>query len=416
MGYQYLWIDRLCIIQDDRHDKKLQIRNMHAVYKHCAICFVLPGGIQRIVGLNEETGWITRAWTLQEAIAPARTYVVYDRWDSRYRWSGETAQEVFPDGSFRYSMAPLADILASSIPLKGYSGYRPAIIRSTEGDLEASASARVQLVALWGAMKLKGAAKEQAIWRSALMRTSSRPVDMVYSIMGLFDVTLDTHAYGEDDRLLASRAVAQATLQKGCAPNWLGTSFFLPPSRKLSAFPRVPETSVVNDLVQIGYTLPDGRWREVAAMMNNFGDAQWWLVEMPSPTTIDDAGFLHFSSYAISAAFVCGGREFTPDFDNLHVADDGPSYVLATDGTIWAISDSPADLLDQRSTFMVFIGRQYPWDESAWAGDCTVRAVIVEEHSVGKCQILGWCWLGDVFMEWIKASWRAQSFRIGGPE
>ena len=51
------------------------------------------------------------------------------------------------------------------------------------------------------------------------MRTSSHPVDMVFSIMGMFEVTLDTHAFGRDDRLGATIALAQKTPSRGGKPN-----------------------------------------------------------------------------------------------------------------------------------------------------------------------------------------------------
>ncbi len=57
--------------------------------------------------------------------------------------------------------------------------------------------------------------KLYAIWKSALMQTSSRPVDMVFSIMGLFGVTLDPICFTKDDRLSATIALARAILEKG---------------------------------------------------------------------------------------------------------------------------------------------------------------------------------------------------------
>ena len=65
-----LWLDRICIKQEDKEDKNWQIKNMYDIYKKCALCLVLPGGIKRIAGFEERSTWAKRAWTLQEALVP----------------------------------------------------------------------------------------------------------------------------------------------------------------------------------------------------------------------------------------------------------------------------------------------------------------------------------------------------------
>lgn len=73
----YLWLDRLCIIQTSKADEAFQIQQMFVVYKCCTQCLVLPGGLQRLVPLDEETAWATRAWTLQECLAPRYPAVLF---------------------------------------------------------------------------------------------------------------------------------------------------------------------------------------------------------------------------------------------------------------------------------------------------------------------------------------------------
>ncbi|KZT03683.1 uncharacterized protein LAESUDRAFT_814544 [Laetiporus sulphureus 93-53] len=428
MGYRYLWLDRLCIIQDNREDKRTQIQNMYAIYRHCGACLVLPGGIQRTVPLHEETSWITRAWTLQEAVAPKETYVLYDSFQSAaregHKYSGARVQSTIKDINRMddHAIVPLEDLLVDSIQIGRSSTYRPAIIRDAAGGFEASEDARVQMVALLGAMRLKGAAKEQAIWRSALMRTSSRPVDMVFSIMGLFDVTLDTHAYGKNDRLAAWRALAQEILKSGRPPSWLGTSFFLPFGQEPSTFPREPEALEVRDVVQIGYHLGGKRWKEVAVMMNNFSDSRWWLEDMPCPASMDGSGNFTFSSHAVPALFITAGRDFVREFDNMHLdlTDDGACvdavYIVATDGSVWKVQSTADDVRAGFRTFIVYIGRQLPWSDAEWAGDCTIRVLVIEEHASGRYRMRAWCWLGDVFLDWIKHRWAMHTFTIGTPE
>jgi hypothetical protein len=74
---RYLWLDRLCIMQTSKQDKRWQIMHMFNLYRHCTQCLVLPGGIQRLMPLDEETSWVHRAWTLQEALAPVATFVLF---------------------------------------------------------------------------------------------------------------------------------------------------------------------------------------------------------------------------------------------------------------------------------------------------------------------------------------------------
>ncbi|OCH87351.1 hypothetical protein OBBRIDRAFT_160699 [Obba rivulosa] len=55
LGAPYIWLDRLCIIQTKRYDKSWQISQMYHIYKASKVSIILPGGIQRLVDLDEET-------------------------------------------------------------------------------------------------------------------------------------------------------------------------------------------------------------------------------------------------------------------------------------------------------------------------------------------------------------------------
>lgn len=77
-GVRFLWVDGLCILQTSEEDKAWQIQNMHNIYSECHHCIVLPGGAEKLVVLEETNPWITRAWTLQEAIAPRETYILFE--------------------------------------------------------------------------------------------------------------------------------------------------------------------------------------------------------------------------------------------------------------------------------------------------------------------------------------------------
>jgi hypothetical protein len=108
---RYLWVDQLCIIQDDPEDKLLQISQMDLVYAHAVLTIVAACGEDantRLVGLNPGSAtraqtsevvnglrllvplptishalgsstWNTRAWTFQEYQLSRRRLVFTDK-------------------------------------------------------------------------------------------------------------------------------------------------------------------------------------------------------------------------------------------------------------------------------------------------------------------------------------------------
>jgi hypothetical protein len=54
LGFQYLWVDALCIVQDESEIKDLLISNMDAVYGHAALTIVAASGLDADAGLG---GW-----------------------------------------------------------------------------------------------------------------------------------------------------------------------------------------------------------------------------------------------------------------------------------------------------------------------------------------------------------------------
>jgi hypothetical protein len=134
LGFRYLWVDALCIIQDDTADQKIQINNMHGIYKTAFVTIVASSGQHSDAGLPglrpgtrfykqleatvieataqdpglslmtnvknipqtwgssymagygdiEASGWYRRAWTMQEKALSRRTITFSDEqisWD-----------------------------------------------------------------------------------------------------------------------------------------------------------------------------------------------------------------------------------------------------------------------------------------------------------------------------------------------
>lgn len=137
-------------------------------------------------------------------------------------------------------------------------------------------------------------ARHHAIWQSALMRTSSRPVDMVFSIMGLFGVNLDPGEFGKEDRIYATAALAKEILRQGGRASWLGMSFRLPPCSMLCTFPIFAETNVSgNALVRTRVGLQE---------VSKFVDGEYPNAEVLGALpkgTMDDDGYFTFSARAV---------------------------------------------------------------------------------------------------------------------
>jgi hypothetical protein len=104
LGYRYLWVDALCIIQDDAENIQANVESMQQVYSDAALTIVAAAGLNAdygIPGVSEQcprtkqqmrvtlngltlsnrlesnlqtTYWDTRGWTFQEKILSARLF------------------------------------------------------------------------------------------------------------------------------------------------------------------------------------------------------------------------------------------------------------------------------------------------------------------------------------------------------
>lgn len=126
LGERYLWVDSLCIIQDDEQTKKEQIMQMHAIYAGASITIVaaqgndadfglpgLPGGSrprelvqdyldiadgqilhERIFPLDtdEEAPWYDRGWTFQELVF-SRNLLIFQHDSVRWECSSSSWYE-----------------------------------------------------------------------------------------------------------------------------------------------------------------------------------------------------------------------------------------------------------------------------------------------------------------------------------
>ncbi|THU92750.1 hypothetical protein K435DRAFT_758030 [Dendrothele bispora CBS 962.96] len=200
VGVNLLWLDRLCVLQTasdkGKRDKRWQIMNMYDIYKGCRICFVLPAGLRRFPIKEEETEWVERAWTFQEVMVAPEIRVLYTD------YIGSPPQ--------------------SAVHSMHIEEYFLAQLRLYDDDRDGSQERRQQFTQ---ALERRDQFRQEQtsvghldrfrdVWEYVQWRTSARPVDVVFSVMGLLGLTLDPDHFTRDDRLKATIAIAQALLLK----------------------------------------------------------------------------------------------------------------------------------------------------------------------------------------------------------
>ena len=124
IGERYIWVDALCIVQDDKDEMMSQIGEMGNIYRNsiltiCVCCgedasFGIPGiepgtrntrQIAEIVGEmpvcntlsgSEDYGeakWDTRGWTLQEKVLSQRKLLISDTYAKWWCWHTSTSED-----------------------------------------------------------------------------------------------------------------------------------------------------------------------------------------------------------------------------------------------------------------------------------------------------------------------------------
>jgi hypothetical protein len=167
-GWKYLWVDAICIIQDDEEDKQYQVSNMHSIYRHADLTIVAAGGSDANAGLNgvttlrkvhqclekvqglrmvmaqpvfnlavEKSRWNTRAWTFQERLLSTRILVFTDgqmffRCQSGLYSEDTKMEDIMVDHTHKSDSANLASFLTSGLSWRqGFSLYKSCVAQYT---------------------------------------------------------------------------------------------------------------------------------------------------------------------------------------------------------------------------------------------------------------------------------------------
>ncbi|KAF9262744.1 hypothetical protein L218DRAFT_944998 [Marasmius fiardii PR-910] len=192
---------------------------MYKIYESSMVCVILPGGIRRLVNLSEGTDWIHRGWTLQEALAPKKAMVLFHFLRSSFRGGDEVHRllencEIYDKPVSQCSLYLMHTNSVSALTFSTHYEPKECNLLFTALTPEFSVTLRHEIQTSNAAkVKFRGHPRwrEQAIWQASWMRT----VDMVFSIMQMFDVNLDTTKFGKNERLKATIALASELTRRG---------------------------------------------------------------------------------------------------------------------------------------------------------------------------------------------------------
>ncbi|KAK7462667.1 hypothetical protein VKT23_007254 [Stygiomarasmius scandens] len=434
-GAEYVWLDRLCIIQTCKEDKRWQIERMFDIYKRCKLCLVLPGGIQRLVGLEEHTTWINRGWTLQETLAPPRVEVIY-LWKlgsgMYYRDGGGRGDivELVPGESAMTSISTLFSLHSSTKPANffpsasaSHTTFRTEIFGAPKSNTASSTvleqTTEVAVFLLKDALvnindKASFEERAPAIWRCALIRASSRPVDMVFSIMGLFGVTLDTHRFHKNDRLGATIALMQEILNSGRQASWLGVAPYLPANPYLSTFPVFPRTNVQGQVLFEPDSLETRKERE-----KHRRRAILDVRRLALPTgSMSNDGYLRIKRKAIQVYSQFDIKELDIDegLDDSRLASGSSDHFnfRAINGTDWTgkVKEGQDNSPKAHAVLLGFYNEFS--DQGIWMGPRHIEALLVKEHAPSKFHVESSFELSSRLEFWVEG-WGEQELQIGGP-
>ncbi|OJA14572.1 hypothetical protein AZE42_06368 [Rhizopogon vesiculosus] len=196
---EFAWSDTCCIDKSSSTELDQSIRSMHRWYYNSDICIVHLAESETIEDMMYDE-WTRRGWTLQELLAPVNIKFFNKYWMPMTRDANDKSPK-------KTEIMQKLEI-ATGIPHKDLWIFQPG-------------PARVD---------------ERMTW--AAKRKTTRVEDVAYSLMGMFDVSLQI-AYGEGRDRAFSRLI-EAIMQGGdpSVLNWTGEPLLHSSSR---AIPRSPE-------------------------------------------------------------------------------------------------------------------------------------------------------------------------------
>ncbi|OJA18944.1 hypothetical protein AZE42_10108 [Rhizopogon vesiculosus] len=203
---EFAWADTCCIDKSSSTEIDESIRSMFRWYKNSAICIVHLAQSENIQDIMQDE-WTQRGWTLQELLAPNRIKLFDKHWGPMTRYRNDKSLE---DTEVMKTLEA-----ATGIPLDYLRRFYPGAVMVDE--------------------RMRWAAR----------RKTTRVEDIAYSLMGIFDVSMQI-AYGEGGDRAFCRLI-ETIMQAGepSVLNWIGEAAR---HNSSSAIPRSPQSFVGHTL------------------------------------------------------------------------------------------------------------------------------------------------------------------------
>ncbi|OJA17479.1 hypothetical protein AZE42_03913 [Rhizopogon vesiculosus] len=211
LGLQFLWTDTCCIDKTSSAELDESIRSMFRWYRNSTICIIYLGETLILEDLRRDE-WFIRGWTLQELLAPQKIKFFNKEWKPLTDQEDDKEEDT-----------PLMAVLEE---VTGISETELQDFSPTPQHID-----------------------KRMTW--AAQRRTTRAEDVAYSLMGIFDVSLQI-AYGEGGERAFGRLI-EALMHAGgdsSVLNWAGD----PARHHISrALPASPASYVGHpNIVQIG--------------------------------------------------------------------------------------------------------------------------------------------------------------------
>ncbi|ROV99944.1 hypothetical protein VMCG_06294 [Cytospora schulzeri] len=186
-GYAWIWIDTCCIDKSSSSELSEAINSMYAWYRDSGVCYAWLSDLSAGVGLElsksefQASRWFTRGWTLQELLAPQKVVFFIkqnegpDRYEGKETVPGEDGPGAAPNAPGTTMWLSVGEKTDFSELISSVTGIDASILRDPRLLETASIAQRMS-------------------WASK--RATSRPEDMAYCLMGIFDVNMPM-LYGE---------------------------------------------------------------------------------------------------------------------------------------------------------------------------------------------------------------------------
>lgn len=224
---------------------------------------------------------------------------------------------------------------------------------------------------------------ETMVWRSAMVRTSTRDLDAVFSIMGLFGVQLDPFGYSTQSQALI--ALVQKTMENGGRATWLAASIITP-----GLLPLLPVATVQN---VPSIETPSGMV-EAHSLINGLD----WYPQGAPKGSLDDTGTLTIiAPFSPLEAIVSSLK--LEDHYGAHLGITttmGPIYVFGSTGThavllgtrVWGLTPNPSIRHDNQSTVLLMLLKPM---ENKWCkvGMAFMPKVLTEDWEEKQVVIVG---------------------------